>query len=230
MVTFDLFGALGSVIGGWFGYQGQKSANKTNIQMGREQMDFQERMSNTAYQRAVADMQEAGLNPMLAYSQGGASAPMGSMPQVQNEAGAGVASAAQGANLVSAVQAIVKSQAETDRVKAETKQIESMTFDQGVNSAIRLQELEKYKLGNLYTEDDIRALRQELIRRQRENMLGKETFDSDVKSRKAKSALDQLAVPAAESDAEFWRRYESAPKETKWLLDIIRGLGSVIRR
>lgn len=57
---------------------GQAELNR-NFQAGQiqNQMDFQERMSNTSFQRGVADMKAAGINPLLAYSKGGASSPVG---------------------------------------------------------------------------------------------------------------------------------------------------------
>lgn len=69
--------AAGGLISNLWTDSRQSSAQKFNAQQAQAQMDFQERMSSTAYQRSMKDMKAAGLNPILAYQRGPASSPTG---------------------------------------------------------------------------------------------------------------------------------------------------------
>jgi len=87
------FGSIAGIGGGVLGFIGQQqtnqknwdiadAANRSSAEQAAKQMDFQERMRETQYQTAMSDMKKAGLNPMLAASQGGAGTPTGAMGSV----------------------------------------------------------------------------------------------------------------------------------------------------
>ncbi|QRV61663.1 VP2 [Gokushovirinae sp.] len=72
------YNTLGAIQQGIYNHIEQNAAMNYNSAEALANRNFQERMSNTAYQRAVEDMRKAGLNPILAYANGGASTPGGS--------------------------------------------------------------------------------------------------------------------------------------------------------
>lgn len=75
-----------SWLAGLFGLDAAGSAVQAgvNIQQARENREFQERMSNTAHQREVADLRAAGLNPILSARLGGSSTPPGAAAYIDN--------------------------------------------------------------------------------------------------------------------------------------------------
>lgn len=104
---------IGAAISAGAGYLGSKKQNEANQKVAASQMAFQERMSGSAYQRAVADMRKAGINPMLAYSKGGATTPGGAgLPMVNQLGGVG--------KVVSSALQMRRLNAETDQLEANT--------------------------------------------------------------------------------------------------------------
>ena len=75
---------IASLAGSALSFLGGERQNVASAEAAQRQMDFQEDMSNTAYQRQVEDLKKAGINPMLVSKLGGASTPAGAMPIVVN--------------------------------------------------------------------------------------------------------------------------------------------------
>lgn len=121
--------AVGSFIGG-------ERANEQSAEVAREQMAFQERLSNSAHQREVADLKAAGLNPILSTRLGGASSPAGAMPNVRDSVGdasragadkilQGTANSAQVENVRANTEKLA---ADTDLSRAQVKNVEANTY------------------------------------------------------------------------------------------------------
>lgn len=116
------------VVGG-IGYMGQQSTNASNAkqaastnafnaQQAELNRKFQKEMSDSAYQRAVKDLEAAGLNPALAYQQGGAhsgsgSAASGVSAKFDSSAGAGINSAMAASSIANQLANVKKTEAET---------------------------------------------------------------------------------------------------------------------
>lgn len=142
-IAGPLIGLAGDLLGGHSAKKAQKKANEQNIALQREQQAWEERMANTSWQRGTQDMLKAGLNPMLAYSQGGANTPNVSAATVQAEDAEG--RALQGAGRGFADRLIQAAQIQ--QLRATTAKTEAETAATNLDSRIRAWD-ELYAAGN----------------------------------------------------------------------------------
>lgn len=213
-------GLFSGLLGPVASFFGVKSQNENNKEMAREQMAWQERMSNTEVQRRVADLKAAGMNPMMALMDG-ASTPSGSLPRMEDPVGAAVDKALQVSSAKAAIEQMRAQthlanqqannvNAQTAKTSAETKVVESALPYSAFTAEMNAKTLSANytKLANEVKAAlhgaNIRALEEEQVRALQPLVLEYQRLQNEAA---------RLGIPAKEAEAAF---YEAVPA-AKWL-------------
>lgn len=228
-----------SIGGNLFSAREGKKAYKRQVKLYRENRDWEERMSNTAWQRGVADMMAAGINPMVAFNQGGASTPTSSAPDVSQpipSASGAFSAASKAANLL----ALKQMEANVNLTNAnayKATQEGTTTAEVARNAPARanyeMNEV-RQRVEQLIDQGELTKAQAEQIRKLLPALLASETAraglaEAQTGSAKTQRELDELKKPEAEVTAKWFEsmmggggRVSNAMKDILQIIQMLR--------
>jgi len=156
-----LLGFAGDLATAGLGLYGGMQANQASAKQAQNQMNFQREMSNTQYQRGTDDMMAAGLNPMLAYSQGGASSPGGASAGQSDVITPALSSGRQSAQMKAQLEGInlanLQTQAQTTQTNATTGNIRAQTIATLMQPAVMKSQIDSNTSSARQADQNVRA-------------------------------------------------------------------------